>query len=81
MPVAFFRFKGAIKPRTEDQLIPADPSSPILLIDVDKSSPDRGKLIPTIANTPAADGMYVPDNLLAVSAYPGIVLHAGRRSS
>ncbi len=78
VPVAFFRFNGAIQTRAEDQLIPADASSPILLIDVDKNSPGRGKLIPTIADTPAADGIYVPDNLLAVSAYPGIVLHAGR---
>lgn len=79
VPVAFFRFNGAIQPRTPDQLIQADKTSPILLVDVDESSPDRGKLIPTIANTPDADGLYVPDNLLAVSAYPGIVLHAKRQ--
>ncbi len=79
VPVAFFRFNGAIQSRTLDKLIPADASSPILLIDVDASSPDRGKLIPTIANTPPNDGAYVPDNLLAVSAYPGIVLHPGRK--
>jgi len=79
VPVAFFRFSGAILPRTPDQLIPADPSSPILLIDVDQSSPDRGKLIPTIADTPGSDGAYIPDNLLSVSAYPGIVLHPKRQ--
>ncbi len=78
VPVAWFRFTGALAPRSEDDVLPADPSSPLLLVDVDESSPDRGKLIPTVATTIPSD-LYVPDNVLAVAPRPGFVLQPKTR--
>jgi hypothetical protein len=53
--------------------LPAAPSSPILLLDVDPKSPTLGKLLPTIAETITPDA-YVPSSVLAVGVQPGIVL-------
>jgi hypothetical protein len=78
VPVAYFEFDAALPKLTETNLIAAAPSSPILLVDVDPSSPNVGQLIATVANTPPNDQAYVPDNLLAVAAYPGIVLEPNR---
>jgi hypothetical protein len=74
---AFFRFDGPLAPRASDAVIAAKPSAPILLVDVDPKSPERGRLFPVVAFTPGADA-YTPENLLAVGARPGIVLHPRR---
>lgn len=76
-PAAYFRFDGDMAPLDAGAAIPAEPSSPVLLIDVDPDSPDRGKLYPTAARVHDPDD-FNPENLLAVGAYPGIVLHPGR---
>lgn len=77
IPVAYFHFDAPITaPRVED-VIPADIGSSIMLVDIDPGSPDRGKLFPTIAKLPAPD-IYVPDNLLAVASFPGVVLNPDR---
>ena len=78
MPVAYFKLSGPVAALDPETVIPADPSSPILLIDIDPASPERGRLIPTVAATPPADD-YVPENLLAVAPHPGFVLHGRRR--
>ena len=78
VPVAYFRFTGPLAARRPTDLIPAATDAPVLLIDVDPASPDRGALTPTVAFTHPAD-QYVPANLLAVAARPGFVLHGGRR--
>jgi hypothetical protein len=76
IPVAWFRFTGALAAleNASEQVIPAHPQSPVLLLDIDPASPERGRLIPTVVSTPKPDGNYVPANLLTVAAVPGFVL-------
>ncbi|MGK7888816.1 MAG: hypothetical protein AB4042_05735, partial [Leptolyngbyaceae cyanobacterium] len=71
---AYFRFNQPLSPQSPDQLIPTEPNAPLLLIDVDPDSPQRGQLMPIVASTPDPDPYYVPPHLLAVAPYPGIVL-------
>ncbi len=77
--VGWFRFDGPLGDRAVTDAIAADAASPVLLVDVDDSSPDRGKLYPTVAVTPPEDDKYVPAGLLDVAAYPGTVLRGGTR--
>ncbi|MEM9213638.1 MAG: hypothetical protein AAGD25_04755 [Cyanobacteria bacterium P01_F01_bin.150] len=71
---AYFRFSQPLSPQDPDRLIDRDADAPILLLDIDPDSPDRGEIIPIVASTPAPDPYYVPSYLLAVAPYPGIVL-------
>lgn len=73
VPVAWFRFTADLAARQSTDTIAADPSQPILLVDVDPTSKTLGKLLPTIAETLVPDS-YVPDGVLAVAERPGIVL-------
>lgn len=73
MPVGYFKFDQPIGARHFTDVLPADIGQPAMLIDVDETSPERGKLTPVVAETPGAD-RYVPDNVLAVAARPGFVL-------
>lgn len=75
----YFRFNRPLADLDPEGVIPADLQSPILLMDVDPNSPERGKLYPTIASTPRPDLNYVPDFLLSVGPAPGIVLHQNRQ--
>lgn len=75
----YFRFDQPLETLDINQLIPAAVDAPILLIDIDRNSPDRGRLYPVVASTPASDPFYVPEHLLAVSPYPGIVLKPNRK--
>jgi hypothetical protein len=79
LPVAYFRFDGPVSARALSSIISPEASAPILLIDVDASSPERGRLYATVASTLQPDDVYVPEHLLAIAAYPGIVLAPGRR--
>jgi hypothetical protein len=79
LPVAYLRFDGPLWPRALSEPIPPETSAPILLVDVDPASSERGRLHATIASTLAADELYVPENLLAIAAHPGIVLAPSRR--
>jgi hypothetical protein len=76
-PVAYFRFDGALPALMADEVIAAELASSLLLVDVDPASPDRGTLYPTTAHVHPADD-YLPENVLAVGAYPGIVLDGDR---
>ncbi|MBS2022643.1 MAG: hypothetical protein JST92_09550 [Deltaproteobacteria bacterium] len=76
VPVGYFVFSAPLAAHAQD-LIEATADAPVLLIDIDANSPDRGKLFPVILVTPPVDG-YVPDNMLAVAARPGFVLHTKR---
>jgi len=76
-PVGYFRFEAPLMPRSLDDTIEASAESPVLLVDVDPDSPDRGALYPTIAITLDED-RYTGRNLLAVASFPGIVLHPER---
>lgn len=77
--VAYFRFNGALSSQNLSKLIPAKRNSPVLLIDIDPNSPERGKLYPTVAEDLIADSVYIPEHLLAVAPYPGIVLPPNRK--
>jgi hypothetical protein len=78
LPIAYFHFDGPLKPRAVDEVVPAAFDSPVVLVDVDEASPDRGGLTPTVAVTLTSDD-YVPEDVLAVAARPGFVLHPGRK--
>ncbi|NEQ54518.1 MAG: hypothetical protein F6K11_31035 [Leptolyngbya sp. SIO3F4] len=75
----YFRFNQPLESLDIEQLIPAEIDSPILLIDIDRNSPERGRLFPIVASTPEPDPYYVPEHLLAVSPFPGIVLKPNRQ--
>jgi hypothetical protein len=77
LPVAYFRFTAALAPLDSQAVIAADKTSPILLIDIDPNSPDRGRLLPIVALTPEIDD-YVPEHMLEVAPRPGFVLHENR---
>jgi hypothetical protein len=78
MPVAYFRFSRPLAPRALTDVIPAAADAPVLLVDVDPGSPERGKLVPTVAATLGNDD-WSPDFLLAIAPRPGFVLVGGRR--
>ena len=78
IPVAWFRFDGPIQAAEGNEPLDALASSPVQLIDVDANSPARGTRYPTMVKTLEPDA-YVPENLLAVAPWPGVVLPAGRR--
>lgn len=78
VPVLTLRFDAAIAPRAIADVVPADSAAPLLLVDVDPDSPERGRLYPLVATTPPADP-YVPPHALSVAAVPGLALPPGRR--
>ncbi|MDX2170355.1 MAG: hypothetical protein SF182_25005 [Deltaproteobacteria bacterium] len=79
VPVGYFRLSAAPAPRVPDDVIPARPDAPILLLNIDEApSPRRGSLYPLVAHTPPTDP-YVPAHLLAVGVMPGTVLPASSR--
>ncbi len=78
VPTGYFKFGQPLAARSIDEAIPADPSSPVLLVDVDDASPEKGRLIPTVAAVLGHDE-YVAENVLGVAPRPGFVLHGKRR--
>ncbi|AKU96659.1 hypothetical protein AKJ09_03323 [Labilithrix luteola] len=78
VPAGYFRFNAQLAARDPEVLVQGGAKAPILLVDVDPASPERGKTFPVVAATPNADP-YVPDYLLAVAARPGIVLTPNRK--
>jgi hypothetical protein len=73
VPVAYFRFTAPVPPQDAEVILAADKAAPVLLIDIDPTSDERGRLFPTVAATPEVDN-YTPENLLAVAPRPGFVL-------
>ncbi len=78
IPVAYFHFSAPLPALADTDVIAAQAASPILLVDVDPTGKEQGRLIPTVARVLAGDD-YVPDNVLAVSPRQGFVLRPGRR--
>jgi hypothetical protein len=78
VPVAYFNFSAPLASLDASQVVAADKTSTILLVDVDPASPDRGALTPVVATTPPMDG-WVTGNLLAIAARPGFVLYPDRK--
>jgi hypothetical protein len=73
----YFVFDGPIAAQDRQAVVPADVASPVLLVDADPDSPQRGTLFPTILGTLPPD-VYVLENMLAVAPYPGTVLPGDR---
>lgn len=77
IPVGYFRFSAPVRSLALDETFAAEASSPVLLMDVDPSSPERGRLYPTIAVTFLRD-RYTGENLVGVASHPGFVLQPNR---
>jgi len=77
VPVAYFNFDQPLVKPDPEAVVAAAKDSPLLLLDVDESSPEQGRLFPTVSEVPTYDD-FVPHNLLSVAPRPGFVLHARR---
>ncbi len=77
MPSGYFVFSAPITQQDSTVVLPAQTSGPILLVDVDPMSPERGKLFPVVAGTPPSD-RYLLDNTLEVAPQIGVVLEHSR---
>jgi len=78
MSIGYFRFSAPLEARGEATVLPGNKEQPILLMDVDETSPEKGRLFPVVASTPNPDG-YVPEWLLTVSPRPGVLLSPSRK--
>ncbi len=78
VPAGYFKLTAKPKDRDPEQLVEGGSKAPLLLLDIDPASPERGTAYPVVAQTPNSDP-YVPENLLAVAARPGIVLAPNRK--
>lgn len=78
IPVGMFHFTAPIAPQDEANVIAADAGSPMLLVDVDPDSPDRGRLYPVVARTFRPDFYTQTEGFLSVGPRPGFVLPASR---
>ena len=78
VPVGYFKLTAKPAPRDPEVVVEGGAHAPLLLLDVDPASPARGTAHPVVAHTPNADP-YVPENLLAIAARPGIVLSPKRK--
>lgn len=72
-PVAYVRFSAPLAPLVRTDVIAASATSPILLVDIDDDSPEKGTLRPLIAETLVADD-YTAEYVLAIAPYPGFIL-------
>lgn len=77
LPVAYFHFRAPVATRSVDDVVAMGAASPLFFIDVDPTSPERGRFIPTVAKTFDEDS-YMPANVLALAPRPGFVLHPNR---
>ena len=77
----YFRFTGPLDPAS----LPSDPadtedaSSPILLVDIDEGSPERGRRLPAYVRFMQEGTRFWPGDALVVRPVPGLQLHPGRR--
>lgn len=80
--LAYVRFDGPIAAQdVRTPIFAAD--APLLLLDVDPASAERGRLFPLVAHAPtarpAAADDYRVDHLLSVATLPGTILPPSRR--
>lgn len=78
IPVGYFRLTAKPSPRDPSALVEGGKGAPLVLVDVDPASPERGTTFPVVAETPNPD-RYAPEWLLSVTARPGIVLAPNRK--
>ncbi len=77
VPIGYFHFDAPLAKRDPTAVVPAEAAAPLLLVDVDPASPERGRLVPTVADVPLDDD-FIPKNFLTVAARPGHVLAPNR---
>lgn len=77
LPVAYFLFDAPLGEHSPEDVIAPAKDAPVMLVDIDKNSPDQGRLYPMVASTLPPDD-YTPENLLAVAPRPGFVLAPNR---
>lgn len=73
LPVAFFKFTAPLQPRVPTDVIAPSGEAPILMMVVGEGDPNRGELVPVVAQTLTADP-FTDENVLAVAPRPGFVL-------
>jgi hypothetical protein len=78
LSAAYFRASAPLSERDIHDVIPGDAASPILLVDIDPSSPERGRLYPVVATILPPDD-YSPANTLAIAPRPGFILAPRRQ--
>jgi len=78
MATAYFRFSAPVPERVLTDVIAPAADAPVLLIDIDDASPERGTRYPIVARTLPADA-YLPEGVVAIAPRPGIVLRANTR--
>lgn len=76
-PAAIFRFDARVAPQAADATLAISTDAPLLLVDVDPASPERGRLFAVVAETPEPDP-FAPEFVLSVSTAPGVVLAPAR---
>ncbi|MBU54181.1 MAG: hypothetical protein CL920_36250 [Deltaproteobacteria bacterium] len=72
-PIAYFQFQRPLAPRDAKKPVLPAKDAPVMLIDIDPSSPLRGTMYPVVATELPLDD-YIPAPLLAVGVYPGVIL-------
>ena len=78
VPVGYFKLTAKPAARDAEAVVDGGARAPLLLLDVDPASPERGTALPVVSHTPPADP-YVPENLVALAARPGVVLAPRRK--
>ena len=78
MPVAYFRFDSAVTPAVPTDVIAADLSENLLLIELEPDSPGRGELTPLVAHSLVPE-QWAPGHVLAIAPRPGFVLRGATR--
>lgn len=73
MSSAYFRFAEALPPRVPSELIAPSADAPILYVNIDPDSPERGELVPILAQTLQPDDTAIAF-LLGIGPRPGWVL-------
>ncbi|HEY5927499.1 MAG TPA: hypothetical protein VIV11_37700 [Kofleriaceae bacterium] len=76
MPAVYFRFTHPVEVSLD--IVYVGVEAPVALIDIDPSSPERGRVFPLKLRT-LADDAYVTSNVLAAAPVPGIVVRANTK--
>lgn len=76
----YFRFTGPLDEAALPNLAETSvDGSSVVLVDVDPSSPDRGRRLPAYVRFQTAPTLFWSSNTLSVRAVPGLHMHVGRR--
>ena len=78
MPTALVRFTAPVPARAlADVIVPGD-AAPVVLLDIDPASGERGAMFPVVATALPADA-YLTSDVVAIAPRPGVVLRAHTR--